>query len=286
MDGIGAKFRQLETAMRCLSAIVENSSEAVAVIGLDGGLLYANPQWARIHGFQTSLEFTHRHISAFTEQKESETGSFIRQAVSSGRLTRFVAHRRADGTKFPAELTLVVLRNESGKAIGLVAFVCPTKGSKDAPGSPGQSRQDEDETNNRRTGGDGLGHPLRDLSGELMAVRQQLSEQYNARAGTEQQLKKCQQEIEFLVGELSQAKGTLKQEQKKYAEQMQNYRHQMSGLKDENNRLKEEIAERKHQEVEYLDDISDQKGAVPPVRGLDTQELKQLSEMAKKYIRT
>jgi PAS domain S-box-containing protein len=274
MDGIGTKFRQLETAMRCLSAIVENSQESVAVVGLDGELLYANPAWAKMHGYQASRELVGRHIRVFLEQAESGTAALIEQVRHTGRLTKIVGHRRADGTTFSSEMILVGFRDGVGRTAGFIAFVAEPAKGKNTSGQPEVAGPDRE---NRQ---------LKQEAGELLAVKQQLSEQFNARARTEQQLKKCQQELEFLVGELSQARELLKQEQKKYTEQMQTVRRQLSQLKEENKRLNDEIAELKHQEVEYLDDIANEKGEVNPVRGLDTEELKALSEMAKKYVRT
>jgi len=63
MKQIIAAQKLVEKALRHLAAIAEQTSEATAVLDLDGKVVFANHAWARIHGYQNPQEpFTPKSI--------------------------------------------------------------------------------------------------------------------------------------------------------------------------------------------------------------------------------
>ncbi len=276
MDAVGAKFGQLELAMRCLAAIAENSPEAVAAFSLDGALVYSNSTWARVHGYQKSRELVGKPIGVFQPQEGAEPrfAALLEEVKSKGRLTGVMEHKRADGTKFSTETTLVRYKDGNGEIAGLIAFMLATN----KPESAGQYQGDlQREIEKYRL-------ELSRREEELVATERHLTEQLTARDKAERQSLQNKQELEQLRGKLSQVEGLLKEEQSHRTEMMQSYEKKLAELMETNRRLREEVKEFKHREVEFFDDIVSDKGTSPRVDGLDPEALQALSEMAKKYV--
>ncbi len=276
MDGIGANFRRLELVTRCLTAIAENASEAVSVFSLDGILLYANSAWAKMHGYETSRGLTGKHISVFNVQVQmgTELNEFLEEVKKRGRLTGPMEHKKSDGTKFTATTTLVKFKDGAGKAAGFVVFASEARKSEGA-GQDKDVLQGEIEKYRIE---------LKKKSAEIQAAERRFAEHLAARVKAEQELDLCQHELENLKGELSQTRELLKCEEARHAEVTKSHTEEIAVLKQTSERLHNEIAELKHREVEYLDDILDDEDSNGPSRGLDTEELKALSAMARKYV--
>lgn len=125
MGAMGTRNSQIGWALRCLAAMAEHSSEAVAVADVEGTLRFANSAWAEMHGYEGRRELVGRKISEFHTQHQMKTDitGFIEEVKRRGQLAGPVGHMRRDGVPFATETRMTAVRDEMGRPIALVIFV-------------------------------------------------------------------------------------------------------------------------------------------------------------------
>jgi PAS domain S-box-containing protein len=140
MEDVLATHKQVEHTLRYLAAIAEQADEGVAVFDPAGVVLFVNPAWAGMHGYRTTNELVGRPISVFhteparqlaggeqmqarpTSGGQADVIAFIEEAKRTGQTTGLVEHVKSDGTPFTAQVKMTVVKDEAGRATGLVAF--------------------------------------------------------------------------------------------------------------------------------------------------------------------
>jgi len=121
-----------------LAMITERADEAIVVIDLNGALRFVNTAWAKMHGYKTSSELLGKNICIFhnSEQLETSLTPAIKRARQTGLFKGQIEHLRADGTTFPAQTKMTLIKDESGQAIEL---------KLQAAGLPMENRRRDDE---------------------------------------------------------------------------------------------------------------------------------------------
>jgi PAS domain S-box-containing protein len=116
--------KRLEQELRRLAVIAEQAPLGISMADMDGNLLFVNEAWARIHGYESSAELAGKHLSVFhtEEQLKTEVIPFNETVKRLGRYGNEMGHMRKDGTTFPAQMAVVILRDEKGEPCGLAAF--------------------------------------------------------------------------------------------------------------------------------------------------------------------
>ncbi|MHC4648136.1 MAG: PAS domain-containing protein [Planctomycetota bacterium] len=124
MDNIIASKKRIEQGLRYLKMIAEQANEGIAIIDTGGILRFANTAWATMHGFAARDDVLGKPISAFhtSEQMKSDVIPVIFEALRRGRLEGPIEHARKDGTSFATDTKMVAVRDETGRAGGLVVF--------------------------------------------------------------------------------------------------------------------------------------------------------------------
>ena len=109
--------------LNLLSRIIEQMGEGVASIDLEGNLIYVNPAWAKMHGYEPQ-ELIGKPIgeSHTKEQLDREVIPFNRLVMENGIHTGEVGHIRRDGSQFPTEMTSTLLRDSASNLIGIIGF--------------------------------------------------------------------------------------------------------------------------------------------------------------------
>jgi PAS domain S-box-containing protein len=106
--------------IRFLSSAVEQTTEGVAVVDLDGNLLFVNNSFAAAHGF-APVELIGKHLSIFHTQDQLPAVEKANQMlIENGEFSGEIWHMRRDGTTFPALMANTVLRDDDGNPIGLI----------------------------------------------------------------------------------------------------------------------------------------------------------------------
>ena len=112
--------KRAEEEVRLLTTAVEQSSEGVAVVDLEGNILSLNKAFAGMHGY-TAEELIGRHLSIFhTPEQMSEVQKANKQIKRTGEFDGEIWHKRRDGTVFPILMHNSILSDETGTPIGMI----------------------------------------------------------------------------------------------------------------------------------------------------------------------
>jgi len=116
--------KQAERSLRRLAVIAEQAAEGIAVADLDGNLEFVNAAWANMHGYETNEDLVGKHLNIFhtDEQMRADVIPFNEQVMRSGIHRGEVGHVRRDGTAFPTEMTVSLLREDGDQPLGLIGF--------------------------------------------------------------------------------------------------------------------------------------------------------------------
>lgn len=130
-DGLAVTWRdttercQAESAIReqefRFRAIFENSSEAILLTSLDGGILAANPAACRITG-RTEAELCAGRREGLVDTSEPGTLVFMEARQRAGWARGELTLKRGDGTRFPAEVASTVFTDPGGDQLTVILF--------------------------------------------------------------------------------------------------------------------------------------------------------------------
>jgi len=109
-----------EKQLKLLSLAIDQSSEGIAVIDLDGNLEYLNNAFAKMHGYSAE-ELAGKNLSTFhtPEQMPSvETANL--ELKQTGNFKGEIWHVKRDGTVFPTVMHNSLIRDDTSKPIGMM----------------------------------------------------------------------------------------------------------------------------------------------------------------------
>jgi len=112
--------KEAEDKVRLLTTAVEQSSEGIAVVDLEGNILSLNKAFAGMHGYTTE-ELIGKGLSIFhTPEQIPAVNKANKQIKETGEFNGEIWHKRRDGTVFPALMHNSILRDEAGKPVGII----------------------------------------------------------------------------------------------------------------------------------------------------------------------
>ena len=115
--------KRTEEQLRLLSSVVEQSSEGMAVVDLEGNLLFSNHAFAASHGY-TPEDLVDKHLSIFHNSEQmAAVDAATRQLQEVGEFSGEIWHIRRDGTVFPTLMHNTLLRDEIGDPMGMIGTV-------------------------------------------------------------------------------------------------------------------------------------------------------------------
>ncbi|MBN2592528.1 MAG: PAS domain-containing protein [Sedimentisphaerales bacterium] len=108
--------------------IAEQANDGIVVVDSDGCLRFVNEAWVVMHGYKTKDDLISRQISLFLakEQMNTDMIALLEEAKRCGQSEGTVEHIKSDGTVFPVQTKIVLIRDEAGKATGLIVFAADT----------------------------------------------------------------------------------------------------------------------------------------------------------------
>ncbi len=115
--------KRAEEELRRLATIVEQAGEGIAVADFNGIIQFANRAWADMHGYEMA-ELIGMHLSAFhtEEQMKRDVIPFNEEVKRRGHFGGEVGHVKRDGTPFPTQMMVSLLRDGKGDPVGLIGF--------------------------------------------------------------------------------------------------------------------------------------------------------------------
>jgi len=124
--------KEVEERLRLLSEAVQQSTEGIAVVDLEGNLLFLNHALAEMHGYSPE-ELAGKHISVFhTSEQFPSVEAANRVLHEYGQFSGEIWHVRRDGGAFPGLMHNSLLRDEDGRPMGMIRTVRDITGLKES----------------------------------------------------------------------------------------------------------------------------------------------------------
>ncbi|MCK4450583.1 MAG: PAS domain S-box protein, partial [Anaerolineae bacterium] len=112
--------KRAEEELRLLSSAVEQSTEGIALVDLEGNMLFVNDAFATMHGY-TPEKLVGKHLSLFhTPEQMPSVEAANRRIQETGEFSGEIWHVRRDGAVFPTLMRNSLLRDEVGNPIGMI----------------------------------------------------------------------------------------------------------------------------------------------------------------------
>jgi len=113
-----------------LSLAIEQSSEGIAIVDLDGNLEYLNSAFAELHGY-TPIELLGKNLSIFhTPEQMPSVKAANRQLKNTGVFKGEVWHARRNGTTFQVMMHNSLVLNADGNPIAMIGTMRDISDSK------------------------------------------------------------------------------------------------------------------------------------------------------------
>ncbi len=114
---------QNNSQLQLLATVIEQTSEGVAVADLGGVLVFVNRAFARMHGYEPE-EVLGKHLSTFHSSDQlAEVERANEQIQKVGGFVGEISHVRRDGTPFLTMMHNTLLKDDSGKPIGMIGAI-------------------------------------------------------------------------------------------------------------------------------------------------------------------
>ncbi len=274
-----------------LAMITERADEAIVVIDLNGALRFVNTAWAKMHGYKTSSELLGKNICIFynSEQIETSLTPAIKRARQTGVFKGHIEHLRADGTTFPAQSKMTLIKDEAGQAIGLIILLTDITEQKrleqklaETTEQAKQLKQQIDRLQTDITQREQAEQSLKQQAEELAAANGQLQTEIAEHQQLEGSLKRRAAELEV-------ANNQLQNQITRRTDDQQSLRKQTDDLVVANELLQNKItelhqvehdlSESPDQTQQSTDELDESEHQAPQ---MDTEKLKALSDLAKR----
>ena len=211
-----AEREQIGQMLLHLGVVTEQTCEGIIIVDLKGVLHFVNTRWARMHGYESGSELLGKEISMFynADQMKNKVIPLSEQAKHEDWSTTTVEHLRRDGTTFQTLMKMAVVKDEQGKADGLIVFISDvaeykrlkeklnetTKWGEELKGQITQlqheiieRRQAEDELKEYR---DQLEQRIKEQAAELTTANERFRHQITEREGVEEVLRENAEQAE------------------------------------------------------------------------------------------
>jgi len=172
MENVFTAHKQIEQTLRYLAMIAEQTNEGIIVVDLDGSLRFVNEAWVEMHGYKTKDELIGKQLSLFhtKEQMKTDVTPLLEETKRCGQLEGTVEHIKSDGTVFPTQTKMILVKDEPGKATGLIVFAVDIGQLKKLQETTVENLKRSKHLSERIT-------RLRKLFGECLEVGEYLAEQ-------------------------------------------------------------------------------------------------------------
>ena len=258
MDNIFTEFRRLKQRLRHLTMIAEQANEGIVVVDSNGINRFVNTAAAKMHGYDTRGELVGKQMNVFytEEQMKSDVLPLVEEVKRRGQLVGPIEHVRSDGTVFPTETKMTLLKDGRDKAVGLIVFVTDMT----------ERRQAEKSLTNRKlelasakemllqqiTERKQAEQSFAQQASELTATNENLRQQVCERRQAEEQLEGHREQLEQRTAELASANEKLQQQITERRQSEQSLTQQASELIATNENLRQQVCERR-QTIDQLE---------------------------------
>jgi len=250
MSEVVATCRLLGHELQVLSKIVEQATEGVAVIDLDGIVRFVNIRWAEMHGYSTTGQLLGKHIRMFHTkgQMQNDLVQMLDETRRRGLIIGPIDHTKRSGRTFPTQTKIVLLSLSSKPSGFIILAVDCTDSRKNAA----QLREKSAELNEMKEATEQIKQAEECSRRHAAELEQQLEEQAAGHRRLQGQLREQVELLERQSAELTQlgeAKKRLEgetSEHQKLASELHDIREQaeekIAKLTQEREQLRQEVA--------------------------------------------
>lgn len=116
-----SRRRRAERLLNLQNQALEQATDGIAIIGMNGRFGYANAAFSAMHGYDDG-ELVGKHFAILhgPEARETEMASWVAAIVNKGGHDGQIRQVRKDGTTFPLRISASLLRDESGSPAGVI----------------------------------------------------------------------------------------------------------------------------------------------------------------------
>ena len=128
MQNASTTHRHIEQTVRYLSMIAdmaaEKVNEGIAVVDLNGSLLFLNEAWCGMHGYKSKDELVGKQLSLFhtKEQMKTDVIPLFEKTKRCGQVEGTIEYIKSNGSVFATQTKVISVRDEAGKAAGFIIF--------------------------------------------------------------------------------------------------------------------------------------------------------------------
>jgi len=110
----------------------EKANEGIAVVDLDGSLLFLNEAWCGMHGYELKDELIGKQLSMFHNKEQMKTGviPLLAKTMHCGQTEDTVGHIKSDGTVFVTQTEMISVGDGTGKTTGFIVFAANNSQSR------------------------------------------------------------------------------------------------------------------------------------------------------------
>lgn len=115
---------KIEEQTRLLATVVEEATEGICIITLDGIVTYVNSAWLKMHGFQTTDTIVGQNFKIFhtEEQYKKDVIACLDKVRAQKWCSAEIAHLHQDGSTFDTEMNILLLDAEKIQEPCMVAL--------------------------------------------------------------------------------------------------------------------------------------------------------------------
>lgn len=116
-----SRRRRAERLLNLQNQALEQATDGIAIIGMNGRFGYANAAFSAMHGYDDG-ELVGKHFTVLhgPEAREREMASWVAAIVNKRGQEGQIRQVRKDGTTFPLRISASLLRDESGSPAGVI----------------------------------------------------------------------------------------------------------------------------------------------------------------------
>ena len=114
--------KQVEDRLKLFSRAMEEATDGVQIVNLDGRIVYSNRAAEEMHGYAAG-ELTGKHVNDMGMEREFSSRVIIPEIMQTGCWSGELMNVRKDGSQFPIWLSTALVKNDKGEHIAMIGII-------------------------------------------------------------------------------------------------------------------------------------------------------------------
>lgn len=123
-------LRAVNEEMRVFSQLVQDAHEGIGIVSAAGTILYANPAYQAMYGFEALDAVLGESVYSLVEGEAELLEQAIAQAMTGQSWRGDLVQRRQDGSTFPASLSLFGIQHAAAEQIEVAGLIVHDLGAR------------------------------------------------------------------------------------------------------------------------------------------------------------